>query len=82
MSLEFHDAPPPSAWGKSPETDAIVEELMANPGQWAVVQTFAGRVSGNAYRRWKSRGVEIRERKNPMGGAALWASWPTESDAE
>ena len=78
------DEPPAQAVrgrGASKDFDAIVAELQANPGRWAIVAKDAKR----NVETWKRRGCEVEFRKSGQTETGvvtgtLYARWPKDLD--
>jgi len=59
--------------GRSDEITAIVNEMQANPGKWALVRQDV--ISGHVAT-WKKRGCEVRTSTVSPGKVDVYARWP------
>lgn len=78
MSPLRWETPPTSSRGRgrAPAIDAVVEELKANPGKWALVREDA---ASNARTPFVKRGCEVRNvTKADSHRVTLYARWPVQ----
>lgn len=73
--LRWEDPPPCKR--VSAETGALVAELKAHPGQWAVIREGAKSVS-SIREALRKHGCDASSRRHEDGSFTLWAQWPVD----
>lgn len=78
--LTWEDPPEfiPNQTARRRMVDETVDQLMARPGQWAIVEKWEGNANTSRRKKWQDRGLEVVVRTRG-GFGHIYARWPKDA---
>lgn len=77
--LRWEDPPPfKSGRGANVETLALIADLQAHPGRWALITDNAKSSGHGTFRTLRRAGCDLTVRSNPDGTHRTYACWPVD----